>query len=70
MNQLFSATELKAKGITKRDVQRLMKSSESRVSCYVKQFAANGCKCSASFQAAWDAECARWDHFKATLSAF
>ena len=68
MNQVFTATELQAKGITRRDVQRLLKSTETRVNSYAKQYTQNGSKCSAGFQAAWDAECARWDHLKATLA--
>ena len=35
---------------------------------YVNQYIRNGNKCSAAFQVAWDAECARWDHLKATLA--
>lgn len=68
MNQVFTATELQAKGITRRDVQRLLKNTETRVNSYVNQYIRNGNKCSAGFQAAWDAECARWDHLKATLA--
>ena len=68
MNQVLTAAELQAKGITKRDVQRLLKSTETRVNRYFSQYVRNGNKCSAGFQAAWDAECARWDHLKATLA--
>ena len=68
MNQIFTTAELQAKGITRRDVQRLLKSTETRVNSYVTQYIRNGNKCSTGFQAAWDAECARWDHLKATLA--
>ena len=67
MNKVFTAAELQAKGITRLDVQRLLAKTETRVNSYVSQYIRNGNKCSASFQAAWDAECARWDHLKATL---
>ena len=67
MSQVFTAAELQAKGITSRDVQRLLKKTETRVNSYVSQYIRNGNKCSASFKSAWDAECARWDHIKATL---
>ena len=63
-----TAAELQRKGIDRRDVQRLMKQSESRIARYSAQYAHNGCRCSAGFQAAWDAECARWDHLRATLA--
>jgi hypothetical protein len=69
MNTILTAAEIQAKGITMRDVQRLLKKSETRVNSYATQYARNGFKCSDAFQAAWDAECARWDHFKATLEA-
>lgn len=68
MNQVFTAAELQAKGITRRDVQRLLAKTETRVNSYVNQYIRNGNKCSAAFQVAWDAECARWDHLKATLA--
>lgn len=68
MYQVFSAAELQAKGITRSDVQRLLSKTETRVNSYATQYMRNGNKCSASFQAAWDAECAKWDHLKATLA--
>lgn len=68
MSNVLTAAEIKAKGITKRDVQRLLKKSETRVNSYATQYARNGFKCTDGFQAAWDAECARWDHLKATLA--
>lgn len=70
MNQLFTAEQLAAKGITKRHVQSMLRRCETRVNSYVKQYTQNGHQCSAGFQAAWDAECARWDHLKATLAGF
>jgi hypothetical protein len=70
MNTIFTPAELQAKGITEQMTRRALKASETRVSSYVKQYARNGNQCSASFQAAWDAECARWDHLKATLAQF
>lgn len=68
MSQVFTAAELQSKGITRRDVQRLLAKSETRVNSYATQYLRNGNKCSASFRAAWDAECARWDHLKTTLA--
>mgnify|MGYP000889845763 CR=1 FL=1 len=68
MNQVLNTAELQAKGISRRDVQRLLAKTETRVNSYVSQYIRNGNKCSAAFQAAWDAECARWDHLKATLA--
>ena len=70
MMQVFSPAELLAKGITRRDIQRMLKRSESRVSAYVKTYTRNGRKCSPDFQQKWGAECARWDHLRATLAAF
>ena len=67
MNQVFTAAELQAKGITRHDVVRMLKRIETRVNSYVKQYISNGNKCSAEFRTAWDAECARWDHIKTTL---
>lgn len=59
--------EIEAKGISLGDVLRLLKSSESRINVYCKTFLQNGNKCSEDFQKSWDAECARWDHFKAII---
>jgi hypothetical protein len=68
MNQVLTTAELQSKGITKQQVQAMFKKSETRVNFYAKQYLRNGNKCSAPIQAAWDAECARWDHLKATLA--
>ena len=67
MNQIFTAAELQAKGITRQDIVGMMNRAETRVNSYVKQYIRNGNNCSAEFQTAWDAECARWDHIKTTL---
>lgn len=64
----LTAAEQQAKGFSRLDVARLCKKSETRVRAYVAQYVRNGNKCSADFQAAWDAECARWDHLRASLS--
>ena len=68
MNTVLTTAELQAKGITKRDIQRMLKSCETRVNSYVTQYVRNGNQCSAGFQASWDAECARWDHLKSTIA--
>jgi hypothetical protein len=67
MYQVFTAAELQTKGITRSDVQKMLKKVETRVNSYAKQYVRNGNKCSAGFKAAWDTECARWDHLKTTL---
>lgn len=68
MNQLFTAAELLAKGITTKQIRAALKSSESRVNFYARQYQRSDCTCSAPIRAAWNAECARWDHLKATLA--
>lgn len=70
MNTLFTKDELAAKGFCRKEVSRMLRSCEARCNSYLNQFVSNGSKCSAKFQAAWDAECARWDHLKATLAQF
>jgi hypothetical protein len=70
MYQIFTKVELAAKGFGRKEVARMLRSCETRCNSYLNQFVANGSKCSAKFQAAWDAECARWDHLKATLAQF
>jgi len=69
MYQVFTQNELEAKGIAKRDVEKLLKSTETRIKSYVKQYAKNGNVCSPGFKKSWDAECRRWDHLKSTLNA-
>ena len=59
MNQVLTTAELQSKGITKQQVRSMLKKSETRVNFYVKQYVRNGNRCSATIQAAWDAECAR-----------
>ena len=68
MNQVLTTAELQSKGNTKQQVRSMLKKIETRVNFYVKQYVRNGNRCSATIQAAWDAECARWDHLKATLA--
>lgn len=68
MHQVLTPAEIAAKGLTRRDVEKLLKSTEGRVNFYCKQYQANGFKCSPAIQKAWDAECAKWDHLKATLA--
>ena len=70
MNTVFTAQELIAKGFTKKQVSAMLKKCETRVNFYVKQYIANGNKCSVQIQKSWDAECARFDHLKSTLSAW
>lgn len=70
MNQVFTKDELAVKGFGRKEVARMSRICETRCNSYVRQFIANGSKCSAKFQTAWDAECARWDHLKATLAQF
>lgn len=70
MSKVLTKAELAAKGFTRKDVARLFRGSERRCNSYLSQFIANGNKCSAKFQAAWDSESARWDHLKATLAQF
>ena len=70
MNQVFTKDELAAKGFGRKEVARMLRSCETRCNTYLARFIGNGRKCDAKFQAAWDAECARWDHLKATLAQF
>lgn len=70
MNQVFKKDELAAKGFGRKEVARMFRSCETRCNTYLARFVANGRKCDAKFQSAWDAECARWDHLKATLAQF
>lgn len=65
---VLTTEQIKAKGITAADVRRMVRGSEARCNSYLRQVMRNGGKCSAEFQRAWDAECARWDHAKATLA--
>ncbi len=67
---ILTPAALAQKGISKRDVKSLLRRSEARVNSYTRQYARNGFKCSERFRESWDAECARWDHFKATLAGF
>ena len=68
--QVMSPEENAKKGIYKRDIEAMLRHCESRVNSYVSQYARNGFKCSSRFQSAWDADCARWDHLKATLRGY
>lgn len=63
---VLSATELHAKGITKRQVAGMLRRAEARCNWFAARHAANG-GVSTAEQAEWDADCARWDHLKATL---
>lgn len=69
-SQILTRAELIAKGFKRNDVVRLMKKSETRVNFYMNQHIKNGNYSSPNIQQAWDAECARWDHFKATLQSW
>lgn len=68
MRTVLTPAEIMAKGITKKDVERLLRNIESRINFYTKQYVKNGYKCSDRIKKAWDSECARWDHMKATLA--
>ena len=57
-------------GLSRRDVVKLQDGSEARIRSYATQYARLGFHCSADFTASWNAECARWDFFKATLERF
>lgn len=63
---VLSATELHAKGITKRQVAGMLRRTEARCNWFAARHAANG-SVSATEQVEWDTDCARWDHLKATL---
>jgi len=65
---IYTAEQLKAKGITTADARKYLKGCESRCNSFSRQFVRNGFKCSAGFQKSWDAANAAWDHAKATLN--
>lgn len=69
-SQILTRAELIAKGLTRKDTVRLMKKSETRVNFYLNQHIRNGNYSSPEIQKAWDAECAFWDHMKATLASW
>jgi hypothetical protein len=70
MFELFTKEQLVAKGFNKNDVKKMLKKCETKVNFYAKQYVANGNKCSESIEKAWNLECARFDHYKLTLSQF
>ena len=70
MHQLFTPAELSSKGLRKDDIVRMLRRSKRRVDACVKEHLRNGGQCGAAFHAQWDAECARWDHLKATLMQY
>lgn len=62
---VLTAGELAAKGITKRDVEAMLRRAEKRCNWFAKKHIHSGV--STKEQAEWDAACARWDHLKATV---
>lgn len=68
-HQIFNQDELVEKGLNKKAISKMLKSSETRVNFYVKQYLKLGFV-SPTIKKAWDKECAKWDHLKATLAQF
>lgn len=68
--QVLTPAELAAKGIKRRDVERMLRSHEREVNWHIARYISQGHQVSPAQQAKWDAACARWDHCKATLSAY
>lgn len=66
MYQVFTAEELKRKGITKRQVLGALKKAETLCNWFAKRHIAFGT--GDADQAKWDAACAKWDHLKATAA--
>ena len=66
-NVLFSPAELVVKGITRRDVARMLSRAEKLCDWHAKRHTLNGT--SPSQQTEWDNACARWDHLKTTLES-
>lgn len=66
---ILSKEQLIERGINASDVRRQLKKTENRCNFYQRKFVAAGFRCDEAMQKAWDQECARWDHLKATLRA-
>lgn len=69
-NEIFTPESLAAKGFKKIDIKRALVRSESRCNAWMERATAMGKNFPAEWQRLWDAECARWDHLKATLEKF
>lgn len=67
MYRVLTAAELKAKGITRRQVAGMLARAEKLCKWHLKRHMLKGT--TEAQQAEWDAACARWDHLKATLAA-
>lgn len=68
--QVLTPAELAAKGLTRRDVARMLKKAETLANWHAARYVAQGHRVSPAQQAEWDAACAKWDHFKATLNGY
>lgn len=66
---VFSEKELKEKGIGKKNILKMIRSTEKRIAHFVKQYRDLG-YVSAKFEKMWDLECQKWDHLKKTLAQF
>lgn len=62
---VFTAAELAAKGVTKRDAEGMLFRAEKLCNWFAKKHIQTGV--SAKEQVEWDAACARWDHLKSAV---
>ena len=68
VHTLYTKEELQAKGIKRKDVVRVLKTTERECNYFFKLHLTR--KLTDKEQNQWDNANSRWDHFKATLNAW
>lgn len=67
MHIVLTRSELEQKGITRRDVARMLARAEKLCNWHAKRHTLHGTTPAQGRE--WDAACARWDHLKAIMEA-